>query len=381
MAILLRAGLRLAGGEESFLTNGYTFYLSIADHFVIGEGFCQQTGGECAVRMPLYPLLLSPFQALGVVYPAVIVVQSLLGGATVWLAWWIGRALFTERAAMMAAAATALNPYGMRHDTSLQDTVLVNVLVLAAVALLIAAHRARRQELWIAAGLAIGLGILTSARIALFAPAAVLWALAGREPVAARLRRAVLLALPIGLLTGGWMLRNAAVVGEPVLNTESGEALYYGNNPFTFSHFPQRSIDDTASEFYRLPAADLQRYEALSGQELARDQLLRQWAWTHITEHPFETAAGAFRKLWVVISAELSPARGAVVQWGYRAVFLVVHALALWTAWRARGRDHQLILLLVVTFAMTTAIFWAHTSHKSFLDPLLFIYAAAAIAL
>jgi 4-amino-4-deoxy-L-arabinose transferase-like glycosyltransferase len=380
-AIVLRAGLRLAGGQDAFLTHGYTFYLSIADHVIIGEGFCHQTGAECAVRMPLYPLLLAPFQALGLVYPAVVIVQSMLGGLTVWLAWWIGRELFNERAALLAAAATAFNPYNLQHDTSLQDTALVNALVLAAVALLIAAHRTRREALWAAAGLVIALSILTSARTALFAPAAVWWAFTGGEPVAARMRRTVLLSLPIALLTGGWMLRNAVVVGAPVLNTESGEALFYGNNPFTFSHFPERSIDDTAAEFHRLPAAHLERYEAVSGQELARDRLLGQWAVEYVAAHPLDTAVGALRKLWVVAAAELSPARGPVVQWGYRGVFLIVHALALLAAWRARGREHRLIFLLVLAFAVTTAIFWAHTSHKSFLDPILFIYAAAAVAL
>ena len=46
---------------------------------------------------------------------------------------------------------------------------------------------------------------------------------------------------------------------------------------------------------------------------------------------------------------------------------------------RQQGPLHRPVYLLIGAFAITTAVFWANTSHKSALDIVLFVYAAAAI--
>ena len=47
-------------------------------------------------------------------------------------------------------------------------------------------------------------------------------------------------------------------------------------------------------------------------------------------------------------------------------------------AWR-RWREHVLIYFLFLTFTAVTAIFWAHTSHRSYLDVYLIIFAASLL--
>ena len=42
-------------------------------------------------------------------------------------------------------------------------------------------------------------------------------------------------------------------------------------------------------------------------------------------------------------------------------------ALGMALTWR-RWREHSLIYLLFLSFAGVTAVFWAHTSHRSYLD-------------
>jgi hypothetical protein len=297
-----------------------------------------------------------------------------LGGLLVWLAWWTGRELFNQGVGVMAAAATAVNPYAVVHDTALQDTVLVNVLMAANIALLLRSARGGRQLHWWLAGLAIALAIMTTARIALFAPMAIAWGIAVSTT---RVKTAVALTVPVLVLAGGWMVRNDRLVGAPVLTLEGGEALYFGNSPLTFTHFPRESIDLTAGEIETLPVTSRTALEALTADDAERDRLYRRWAIDYIRAEPLAVAWGAVRKLWVVVSAELSPERGPLVQWGYRLTFLTLHVLAIAGAVGARGRGHRLVALIVAAFAVTTAVFWAHTSHKSYLDPLIFIYAAA----
>jgi len=382
-AVVARIAARTWRGEVAFLTEGYTFYLTLADTFLQGDGLCYAPGDSCAIRLPLYPLFLAAMKWAGWLYPGAVVAQALMGGATIWVAWSIGRALFGPAVAIAAAAAVAVNPYAVIHDTALQDTVLVNLLVLVTVAALLRAAKTPGTLGWLVAGGALALAFLTSARIALFIPFAVAWAgaVAGGG-WRARVQQGLLVALPVLLAAGGWLVRNVAVIGTPVLTTESGLSLFIGNSPLTFVSFPDGSVDLTMDALETLPAEVQRRLQDVDGQEVAQDRVLHDLAVAHIVAHPFQTITGMGRKLWVVVSAQFSPARRPLEQWGYRLVFLPLHLLALAGAWRARHRlrDHSLPLMLILSFGLTTAVFWAHTSHKSLVDPVIFIYAAAGLA-
>lgn len=178
------------------------------------------------------------------------------------------------------------------------------------------------------------------------------------------------------------MTRNLVVVGAPVFTTESGMSLFWGNSPLTFLHYPEGSIDLTAGEMALLPAEMLARLEAVKGDEVASDRTLRDLALGYWAADPVRALGGAVRKTWVVASAELSPARAPFVQWGYRLLYLPIHLLALAGIWRAgspRG-EQGVLLAFLLAFMATSALYWAHTSHKSLIDPVLFIYAAGALA-
>jgi hypothetical protein len=77
----------------------------------------------------------------------------------------------------------------------------------------------------------------------------------------------------------------------------------------------------------------------------------------------------------------LSPAREWPIQFAYACVFLPLNVLAVIGLWRARhaGGPHGLVVLLFASFLVTAGIFWAHTSHRAFLHPFEFIYAASAL--
>ncbi len=381
-AAAIRAAIRLVAGEQAFLSDGYTFYADIASNFLARDGLCYAPDSGCAIRMPLYPVLIAAFLVTGGVFPFLILFQSIIGGAIAALAWWIGRELFDARVGVLAAIAVAVNPYAVIHDTAMQDTVVLNALIAAAIALLLRSRRSETDLVPLAAGFALAFAVLTSARIALLVPCALAWSLTGNGARPARIRRMVLIAAPILLLVGGWMWRNHLRVGAPVLTTEGGEALFFGNGPLTFLHYPDRSIDLTAEETHRLSELDYVALERLQGRDVERDAFYRELAMNFIRSHPGEVMAGAARKLWIVASGRLSPARDAVTQLVYQVTFVAVHVLALAAAWWARSarhRGHALVALLFLSFALTTAVFWAHTSHKSYLDPFLFIYAASVL--
>lgn len=380
LAFTLRVVVGLVNDEAHFLANSYAFYVLTASNFLEGHGLCASEW-DCARRLPVYPLLFAPFVATGTLFPGVVVTQAALGASLVAIVWQIADRLFSRQVAAIAAVLTALHPYYVVHDTRLQETVLTNVGMALAVSLLLRVRRSNEKRVCLAAGFVIAFAILTTARVMLFLPFALIGLAFGHASSWRRgVRNAVLVLLPVVLLVGGWMWRNLHTVGAPVLTTESGVSFWVANNPSTFSHFPERSIDLSVRESYaRLSAADHQTLAAFNDNVVAYDRQLGRWGMDFVRQHPGDALRGAVRKIWVVVAAQYSPARGPLVQTGYFAVFTAVHILAAIGLWqsRRRWREHADVYALFLSFLITTAVFWAHTSHKSHLDAFLFMYAAS----
>jgi 4-amino-4-deoxy-L-arabinose transferase-like glycosyltransferase len=382
-AFALRVAVRLWIGEAAYEEGSYRLYLHIARTWLDGDGLCWGAGVSCAQRMPLYPLWLAPFVATGLVYPGVALAQAAVGALTAALAWAIGREVFGSRVGLLASAFTALNPYAVVHDTALQDTSLLNMLVALAVWLLLRLRHTSSINLALGAGLALACAALTSARVALLIPAALAWiTIAGGDTRRLRVRHTLLVAATVVLLVGGWMTRNWYKVGAPVLTTESGLSLWLGNNEWTFTYFPRESIDLSHAESVRhLSPAQLEALNKLANDEVGRDRLQASWAVANALEHPGRVVWNAARKIWVVVSGQLSPAKSPGVQLAYASLFVPMHLFAVAGLLRSKHAwsAHALMCAVIVSFALTTAIFWAHTSHKSYLDALLFVYAAGGL--
>jgi hypothetical protein len=183
------------------------------------------------------------------------------------------------------------------------------------------------------------------------------------------------------LLIGGWTIRNWRVVGAPVLTTAAGQSFWGANNAWTFAYFPVRSMDVSVSEsFDRLSFDDQNALRRLDGQDVAQDRLFGRWGRQYVVAHPGQTAWNAVRKVWSPMSGQLSPVQRRVESLGYALFFVPLHLLAAIGLWRSRGRaSAALVYVMLLTFGISTAIFWAHTSDKSYLDLFLFVYAASVL--
>jgi len=385
VAFAARLAVRLTSGEASYEAGSYGFYRAIAMNMVEGHGLCTAPGRGCALRGPIYPIFLAPFVAADAVYPWAVVAQAALGSMLVLIAFGLARALFHVSAGLAAAALAALSPYAVIHDTAQQETVVVNVLMALSLYLLIVSSRsAQRGPLAVLAGLACGLAVLTTTRVLFLAAAAAVWqCLESGDGWRVRLGRAALFTVPMIVLVGGWMVRNWTVVGAPVLTTEAGTSLWVANNEWTFAYFPSQSIDLSAkASIAGLSEARQADLAKVAGDAVAEDRLAGRWGWDYITTHLRETVAGGVRKIWVVLSARYTPARGGLTDLAYRVLFLAVHALAAVGLWRSRrhGVEHWLSYGVLAAFLATTAMFWSHTSHKSIIDVLLFVYAAPLVS-
>ncbi len=379
-AFLLRLGVRLARGEAGFWEGSYDFYFVLARKIVAEHSFCYDAT-TCAYWTPGYPLFLALATWGTRAFVALAVAQSLVGAGTCYCVFKLAERWFDRRAGLLAGWLCAVYPYFVVHDTALQETSLFTFLVALGTWLLVKDSPPLRSGCGFA-GAVFGAAVLVRPTILPFVILAGVWlCFRGDLNLKPRLAGAAVFSLAFGLMVAPWMLRNQFVVGRFVLGIRTGHSLWIGNNPDTFSHYPTGSIDrSTDAARARWTAAEQAEFARVSKSETAQDDWYFQRAVSFIKTHPGETVVGAVRKNLAGFSWRLNPAKGLAEQLVYGFSYGPVLLLALVGAWRLRKDRATLGLLAAhgLSFAAITAVFWAHTSHRSYLD-VTFIALAAGI--
>jgi hypothetical protein len=175
------------------------------------------------------------------------------------------------------------------------------------------------------------------------------------------------------------LLRNYLLVGAPVLTADLGHQVWIANNKDTFTHYPVESIDRSAAEaFAALNPAELRELESLSGNEIRESDWFMKKGADYIKTHPVATIQGAFRKVVAGFSWNFNQVGEPLVDATYLLSYGPISILGIlgMVLSRSQWREHSLIYLLFVAFAVLSAVFWAHTSHRSHLDVYWIIFAA-----
>ena len=380
-AFVLRMVARLCQGIDLFWVNGYTLFFEMAQSIAAGKGIVLVNGVPTAFRVPLYPILLAGL-TLGHKWSwPIVIAESLIGAATVFYAAQLARQMFGgakgESAAVLAAVLTAVYPYYVVHDTALQETSLFTLLTLVAVTLALRAARSGAVAPAVICGLVLGLDVLTRSPIAPFAVLVPMWLVARRHIAAGLLCAAVL-----GVTVAPWLIRNALVVGGPVLTTEAGFELWNGNNDMLFRYYPMQSVDVSISAHVdTLDTLDAKELPPPGSSEAVVDRWFRQRALAYMRAHPWLTVGNGFRKIGAAFDWLPTPRRSRAQTAIHALSFGPVMVLGLWGMWRRRAewRDDSLIYLLFAQFLVVTAVYFGQTNHRVFLDVYFIAYAAGAM--
>jgi hypothetical protein len=383
LAFATRIAVCVVFGQKYFWSNGCYFHYDMAAHLAAGKAPCVPTG--CGYyTTPLYPLLLTGSVLASHSFWLIVLPQALLGAGTALCAYLIGAQLFNRRTGVLACAITAVYPYYLMHDTALQDTVLVTLLAALSIWLLLRARRRNKNFDWFLAGVALGTLPLVRASLTLAIAVGLLWCLlwGASGSFADKLRKSSLLALAALLTLGPWLFYTYRTTGIPVVSTKTGLALWVGNNPDTFSHYPAASIDRSRDEATRhLSATDTAQLAALAKDESARSNWYMHRALAFMRAHPSAALAGAVRKIEAGFSSRLNPYRERLAQAAYFVGYFPVAVLGLLGMAMARKKPGTiLIALLFLDFIAVTAISWAHTSHRTYLDVYWIVFAASVLA-
>ena len=175
-------------------------------------------------------------------------------------------------------------------------------------------------------------------------------------------------------------------MGGTVLSTEAGYQFWIAHNAQTFSHYPAESIDlSTATAYEALSREEKEALDALSADELAKsDWFLRRGlnrGLNYVRAYPGEAVRGAARKVAAGFDWRLNPLRSPSVEAVYGLSYVPIAIFGVWgmIMTRARWRELGIIYLLFASFVAVTALFWAHTVHRTHLDVYLIVFSANAL--
>jgi hypothetical protein len=102
----------------------------------------------------------------------------------------------------------------------------------------------------------------------------------------------------------------------------------------------------------------------------------------YIRGHPWLTLGNGVRKIAATFGWWPSPRKGFWANWAHLASYGPMMALGLVAMFvhRKAWREHAIVYALFVCFAAVTAVFFGHTSHRSFLDVYWIVFAAGLMS-
>jgi tetratricopeptide (TPR) repeat protein len=352
--------------------------------------------GPVFYQAPLYPYFLAATRLLGGDHLVVIrMVQALLGAVScVLLA--VAAARFAGwTVGVVAGVLLAINGPCVYFGGLLQKTVLDTLLLTALLACLAYAPDRPRWELWIGAGILIGLLALSRENALLLAVTLPLWVLVGFRRLPTRLRAGWITAFVAGLalVLTPVGVRNAAMGGGFLITTSQlGTNLYFGNNPDTDGIYVPLRPNRQTPDLEQIDAAEIA--EAAVGHRLSPREVSEYWlsrAVDFMVTQPGRWMKLTARKLLLLFNAtEIIDIEDyyyyAKVSWLLRALDVVSHfgiVLALAVAgmamsWRERSRLWVPYVVLL-TLLSATLPFCISARYRFPLVPSLLVFAALAM--
>lgn len=296
MLMLVAVGVRVAACWywAADLTYDRDAYLGIAQQLAAGHGFCTPgTTQPTAYRPPLLPWLLAG--GLLVVPPAwaTAAVNLVCGAVTVLVTWWVAQQLYgSSWPSWLAASLVAVDPLLLRYTAQPMTECLFAALTVTVVGLLWRASQTPSRGTWWGwAGVVSGLGALCRPTIwpfLLFVSLA--WVVRHRKAPGTLIPSLGTFWLGLLVTVSPWVLRNAWVLGYPILTTtHGGYTLLLANNPVFYAEVarqPWGTVWEGASlaRWQADMLAEMERELGPALGEVASDRWQTQRAWKFLRE-------------------------------------------------------------------------------------------------
>ena len=353
-------------------------------------------GKRTFYQAPLYPYTLAALYVAAGRDPMTVRWAQAVVGALACVALAVaGRAWFSERVGLAAAAMLALYPPAIFFDGIVQKAALDNLLMCTLLALL-GWWAAGADRKWaFASGWTLGLFALTRENALVFAAVLAVWIpshLRGRgwrerlAPVALTAAGMAAVLIPVGV-------RNAVVGGEFLITTsQSGSNFYIGNGPEANGRYVPIKPGREMPEFERLDATEVA--ETAAGRALTPAQVSSYWwsrTFSWMRAHPLEWVkllATKWMLVWnrvelpdtesIEVYRDVSPllrALGWIFGFG---VLVPIACAGMVLAWRDPRRPTLLYAMLFL-FAAAVALFYVFGRYRFPMVPILALFAGYAV--
>ena len=389
----LKFGLQIfLSRSQNYWQTGYSFYYRTAQNF-LNTGTLYLDANHSlyeapklyAVRPPIYPIFIALVNRLtNHSAVAFILIECLISSGTVLFVYQMTKLLADKRAALASAFLCAFYPYALFHDSQLQENVVYNFFSTFSVLLLLFGIKREKSSYFFLTGTLLGLATLTRAShlihglvLIFFLP----WLF--KKSNLKEIGKFFLLGLlGFSLVLAPWILRNKRATGAWTLTSLTGGALAEAHNPYTFLYYLSKSIDLSTARFknelIRERHSEIQNFTA---DEMTQSKWYEKIAIDYITTHPFETAKRGIIKIAVNFLGILSPLQGFYKNLIFFLSYWFLTLLFIRAVPQIKSSAFlKIFLLLSLSQAIFSFTFWAHTSHRSFLDPLLAVGAGIGLA-
>lgn len=413
IALLVVAGLLRLGlicWKPATLSEDRDLYWGLAQSLAAGQGFIHPNLGHLtAYRPPLYPIMLAIIVGCGGGVATLAAIQIACGVATVGLTGWLGQQLGLARASWLAAAFVAFNPLLIQSTGLAMTETLCTFLVVVVLCLAIGLRNRSLHEVKLASqlsppddrqlniefikrfalGVCIGLTALCRPTMWAFVVLSVATTFAFARSRRVRWRKWLPIAVGCLLVVTPWVVRNMRVFGQPMLTTtHGGYTLLLGNNDEAYREEvsqPTETLWDSRAWQAGI-RQEMQQVGLEDKDEVACDRWQSDRAKTWITQHPHEFVAACWlriKRFW-----NISPA-GAdvqtlpqVIRWGIAVFYFLELSAAAAGVWKLRRVDWplwELLLVLIVSFALTHVVYWSNLRMRAPLEPALALLAARGL--
>jgi 4-amino-4-deoxy-L-arabinose transferase-like glycosyltransferase len=354
-------------------------YITMARNFIAHRGIFD-TAGNAAMYNAGYPLfVLAPvFWLSGTNLLAVKLINALLGCLAIMLCHAVAKQAGAGRPGrLLAAAFWALYLPASLYVVYAFKENLLTPLMLGVLWCVLRLRHEMRPRVIIACGILFGLIALTgNAGLVLAVP--LLFSIFYKNLFVPKKWAALLVIVAVaGAVTSPWLVRNARLLGAPVLNTNGGFNLYLGNNPNANGQFI--SIADTPRGA---------SWEGLRKQgEIFASETLKKDAVTWIKNYPAQFSQLAVKKFFLFWSPPFHNGKGEAsrleqlirIVWAIQYLLLCVLALATLAQRSGRTERTTALWLALGAYSGVHMIFYVVFRYREPIMPLLCILAAMAL--
>lgn len=355
----------------------------IATNLLAGRGFIYPFLGTVyhSYMEPLYPGLCAAIYALtGHSFLALGIAQAVLGAGLVALVFLAGRRVAHDRAALVAALLAAVHPGLVLYATKFHPFVLDSLLLMAVLTACLHVSTSHPWRSTLLLGGLVGLCVLSRATVLACLPVIAwwIWAHASGSRVA-RAGQLAGFALAAAVVVAPWVVRNHHVQHRLVL-TRSGTGLVFwlGNNPHAFTG--SAATSDGTALYELLPSDTRARLATLD--EMGQQDLFHAEARRFIAERPGAFVVRWAQKLFYFWWQTPQAGRLYPASWFrlYQGFYLVILGLSL-AGIAALRRQHEtwLVLGVCLSIAVLQAAFYVEGRHRLAIEPMLLLFAGAAV--